>query len=249
MMRALSPSGGGIDPEQRRAGPHQIAIDGAAEHYPRGIGERGRDAAIHDADLAKNPDLLVVHRVVGNFTAGELTHQQRNAVVLGLDARRNSDRLVDGDAQPIDSGIDMQRRAAAPGFHVDEGIPLGELGGAVDDRPQRGVGKRLRRARHQPVEHVDGACRRDRPYAAALGDVGDEEGPAPGLRQLGGNLLEAAAIARAHQPEMVAQRLEQGGRVGYLHGSRAAVQRPRTRAASSKAVQPFARTPEVEVGP
>ena len=133
--------------------------------------------------------------MVGNFTAGELTHQQRNAVVLGLDARRNSDRLVDGDAQPIDSGIDMQRRAAAPGFHIDEGIPLGELGGAVDDRPQRGVGKRLRRARHQPVEHVDGACRRDRPYAAALGDVGDEEGPAPGLRQLGGNLLEAAAIA------------------------------------------------------
>ncbi len=46
-------SGRGIGAEQRDAGPHQVAVNGAAEKDAGGIGDRGGNAAIHDADFAK----------------------------------------------------------------------------------------------------------------------------------------------------------------------------------------------------
>ena len=159
-------------------------MHGAAEEDAGGIGERGGHPAIQDADFAEQPDLLVVHRMVGRVGAGEMAHQQREAMVFGLEAGRDGDRLVEREPEPVHAGIDVERGAAAPVVDGDERIPLGKLGRAVDDRPQIVVGEGLRRARHDPVEHVDRRLGRERPHAPAFGDVGDEEGPAAGLGQV-----------------------------------------------------------------
>ena len=183
-----------IDAVKRNARPNQVAVHGAAEKYAGGIGKRGRHPAIEDADFAKQTDLPVVHRMIGRLGAGEMAHQQRETVIFGLQARSDGDRLVDRDTEPVHAGIDVERGAAAPVPGGDEGIPFGKFGCAVDDRPQMVVCERLRRARHHPVEHVDGRVGRDRPHASSFRDIGDEEGPAPGLGQHAGDRFEAAAI-------------------------------------------------------
>ena len=81
---------------------------------PAGIGERGRNAPVQDADFAKQPDLPVVHWMVGRVRAGEMAHQQREAVVFGMDARRDRDRFLGAHPEAVHAGIDVQRRAAAP---------------------------------------------------------------------------------------------------------------------------------------
>ena len=81
-----------------------------------------------DADFAEQPDLLVVQRMVRRVGAGEMAHQQREAVVFGLDARRDRRRLVEREAEPVHAGIDVQRRAAAPALAATKRVPLGELG-------------------------------------------------------------------------------------------------------------------------
>src|SRR5262249_166381 len=62
------------------------------------------------------------------------------------------------------------------------------------------VGKGLRRARHQAVEHVDGGFGGDRPHAASFGDIGDEEGAAAGPAELANDRLEPAPIRVALHP-------------------------------------------------
>ena len=123
-----------------------------------------------------------------------MTHQQREAVTFRLQARGDGDRLIDRDAEPVHTGIDMQGRAAAPIVDGDERIPLGEFGRAVDDRPQIVVGERRRRAGHEPVEHVDDGVGRERPHAPPLHHVGHEEGPAARLVQPARDRFETAAI-------------------------------------------------------
>src|SRR6516225_573985 len=49
-----------IGPVERAAGTHHVAVDRAAEKYPGRIGERGRDPAIRDAELAEKADLLLI---------------------------------------------------------------------------------------------------------------------------------------------------------------------------------------------
>ena len=110
---------------------------------PDELASEDGEPAKQDADFAKQPDLLVVERMVGRVGAGEMAHQQREAVVFGLDARRDGGRLVDREAEPVHAGIDVQRGAAAPVAGGDERVPLGEFGRAVDHRPQIVVGEGL----------------------------------------------------------------------------------------------------------
>ncbi len=187
-------AGNRISAEQRDAGPHQIAMRGAAEEYPGRIDQRGRHAAKQDPDLAKQPDLPVVHRVIERFGAGEMAHQELEAVPFRLDARRDGDRLLRRQAEPVHAGVDVQGGATAPIVRCDEGVPLGKLGRAVDHRPQIGLGDGRRRARHQAVEDVDDGVRRGRAHAAPFRDIGHEEGPAADLLECRHDPLDAAAI-------------------------------------------------------
>ena len=136
----------------------------------------------------------IVHRVAGRLGAGQMAHQQRKAVIFQLDARGHRHRFIRAQPEPVHAGIHMQRRAAAPIGGGHEGVPLGELGRAVDDRAQIGILEGSRGMGRQPVEHIDDGIARERPHAAALGDVGHEEGLAAGLGEPGGDRLEAAPI-------------------------------------------------------
>src|SRR5262249_2719934 len=75
---------GGIDAVKRDTGPNEVAIRALAEEYARGIGERGRHAAVEHANVAKQPDLSSIHRVIGRLGAGEMAHHQRETVIFGL---------------------------------------------------------------------------------------------------------------------------------------------------------------------
>ena len=133
--------------------------------------------------------------MIGDLGAGEMTHQQREAMIFRLHARSDGSRLVHRDAEPVHAGVDVERRAAAPVLDGDEGIPFGQLGRAVDHRPQIVDRECRRRARHQPVEHVDDGLGRKRPHTPSFGDIGDEEGPAPGFGQYVRDRFEAATIS------------------------------------------------------
>ena len=67
-----------------------------AEEDAGGIGERGGDAVVEQVQLAKQPDLGGIERVIGDFGAGEVAHQQRDAVILMLHAAAPAPRLPRG---------------------------------------------------------------------------------------------------------------------------------------------------------
>ena len=103
--------------------------------------------------------------------AGEVAHQQRDAVIFRADARRERRRFFGGNAEPVHAGVDMQRRAAVPLVGRAERVPLGELDQAADHRPRADVGEGRRRARQQTVEHVDRGVRRDGAHAPRLAEM------------------------------------------------------------------------------
>src|SRR5260370_642733 len=84
--------------------------------------------------------LAAARGMVGRLGAGQMAPQHREPVTFRRDARRDGDGLVDGGAEPVHAGIDVERRAATPFLGRDESVPLRKLGRAVDDRPQIVVG-------------------------------------------------------------------------------------------------------------
>ena len=89
-------------------------------------------------------DLALVERMLRRLRAGEVAHQQSDAVIFRADARRQRGGLVGGNAEPVHAGVDMQRGAAGKAGRRNEVIPLGELD---DARIARRHGARTVRAR------------------------------------------------------------------------------------------------------
>ena len=133
--------------------------------------------------------------MLGRFGAGEVAHQQSDAVIFRADARRQGCRVIHGNAEPVHAGVDMQRRAAMPLVGRAECVPFRQFDHAADHGPRADVGISRRRARHQPVEHVDRRLRCRRARLARLGQIGDEERFAAGLGQGACDFLDTAAIA------------------------------------------------------
>ena len=135
-----------IDAVKRDSRPRQIEMGRCAEKDAGGVGERGRDAVKQHAQLAKEPDLNGVERMIRHFGAGEVAHQQRDAVVFrcrrGASAAASSADMP-SRFMPVSNA--SPRRRASPGG--DEGVPLGELDGAVDDRLHVEFGEASQRCR------------------------------------------------------------------------------------------------------
>ncbi len=119
------------------------------------VGERRGNAAIEHAHFAEQADLFFVERMLGVLGAGEMAHQQRDAVIFGADARRQSSCVIGRNAEPVHAGVDVQRRAAAPLCRGDEGIPFGQFDHAADHRPCAQLGIDRRRAGDDAIEHID----------------------------------------------------------------------------------------------
>ncbi len=149
---------------------------------------------IEHAQLAKQPDLVGGERLIGNLSAGEVTHQQRDAVVFGLRAWRQCGSFVRGDAEPVHAGIDMERRTAAPVLGGNKGVPLGQLGRAVDHRLDVEFSERVGGLWRKAVEHVDCGVVRAGACAPRFGDVGDEKSLASGLGKLRSDRLETEPV-------------------------------------------------------
>ena len=138
---------------------------------------------------------LGVERMIGNFGAGEVAHQQCDAVVLGLRARRERGRFFRRRCRA--GSCRCPRAAPRPPRQAlagDEGVPLGKLGGAVDDRLRVEFGERVAASGRKTVEHVDQRRRARAASAPGFGNVGDEEGLAAGLGERCGDRLKAKAI-------------------------------------------------------
>ena len=112
---------------------------------PEELASELRDAAKQRADFAELTDLLIVQRMLGPVGAGEVAHQQRDAVAFRADVGRDRRRLLDGEAEPVHAGVDVQRRAAGKAAGRDEVVPFGELDQAVDHRPRIGLDESLSR--------------------------------------------------------------------------------------------------------
>ena len=147
------------------------------------------------AHFAEQPHLQIVERMVRFLGAGEVAHQQSDAVVLGADARRQGCRVVRRNAEPVHAGVDLQCRAAAPLRTGDKGVPFGQFDHAADHRAHAQFGIGRRGAGDQAVEHIDRGVGRGRAHAAGFRQVSDEVGLAAGARQRFRHRLDAAAIA------------------------------------------------------
>ena len=167
---------------------------GIAEKDARGIGKRSRYAVVEHAQLAKQPDLARVEGVIPDIRAGEVAHQEGDAMVLALHAQRQSGRLIRGNAEPVHAGVDMDRRPAAPVLGGDESIPFRQLGRAVDDRPNVQLGKRAGGFRRKSAENVNVGVAGASARATRLRDVGHEEGLAACFGQFGGDRLKSEAV-------------------------------------------------------
>ncbi len=176
------------------------------------VRKRGGDAAELEAQLPKCRDLLGIECVLRRIGAGEVAHDQRDAMVRHFRARRERRCFRDGETEPVHAGIEMKCRAAPPTACHAERVPLQILHDAVDHRAGVDLGVSPGGARHDAVEHVDRrALRHDRPDAACLGEMGDEKGGAAGLGEMRGHRFDAAAIGVG---------LDHGGAVGRDHALR-----------------------------
>ena len=115
-------------------------------------------------------------------------------MVFLLQARRKRRGLFGRHAETVHAGVNVDRRSAAPALSGDEGVPLGELHGAVDDRLHVEFGERIRSLGRKAVEHVNRGFTRPAAGAARFGNVGNEEGLAAGFNQPRRDRLEAKAI-------------------------------------------------------
>ena len=113
--------------------------------------------------------------MIDGLGTGEVAHQERDAVILGLDPRRQCYRLVGGNAEPIHAGVDLERGAAFPAVAGNKGVPLGQFGHTVDDRSNVDVQEGRTRFGGKAVEHVNRGLERPRPNTARLGKISHEE--------------------------------------------------------------------------
>ena len=70
----------------------------------------------------------------GLLGAGEVAHQQRDAVIFRANTRRQRCSFIGGDAEPVHAGVDVQRRAAMPLVRGAKRIPFGKFNQAADHR-------------------------------------------------------------------------------------------------------------------
>ena len=178
---------------ERDARPNQIVMRLPAEENARRVRERSRDAGKACAHRGEALHLDRVERMIF-FRAGEVAHHQRDAVIARA-CRRELPDLLGGKSKPVHAGIDMERGAAAPSALRAKRVPLVPARPIADHRPQVCLCKCRRGAGQDAVEHIDRRVGRNLARAARLGQVRDEEGPAPRFRQRARDLLDAAAVA------------------------------------------------------
>ena len=135
-------------------------------------------------------------------------HQQGDVGLRDQRIARERQGLVHGEAETVHAGIDVEGRREGPSGGLNQGGPFGQFLPAPEDRAQRVRGQGGAEAGQEAVQHVDRRVRQHAPGFQRLAQVCDEERPAPGRPQHGGDPGEAAAIG---------VRLDHGG-AGRLRG-------------------------------
>ena len=61
------------------------------------------------------------------FGAGEVAHDQRDAVIAGVDPGNDALRLGEREAEPVHAGVDVNGGAACPAGAAAKHVPFGKL--------------------------------------------------------------------------------------------------------------------------
>src|SRR5207237_7011932 len=106
-------------------------------------------------DFAEARELPGVERMVKRLGAGEVTHDERDAVIAGVDPGNDALRLGHRQPKPVHAGIDVNGGAAAPTGAPAKYVPFGKFVEIADQGP--GVDLRVGVAAilQEAVEHID----------------------------------------------------------------------------------------------
>src|SRR2546423_15632795 len=87
--------------------------------------------------------------------AGEVTHDQRDAVIAGVDPGYDSLRLRHRQPKPVHAGVDMNGGAAAPTGAPAKYVPFGEFVEIADNGPGVDLGVGVAAILQEAVEYID----------------------------------------------------------------------------------------------
>ena len=132
--------------------------------------------------------------MIEQLGAGEVAHDQRDAVVAGIDAGNDALRFRNRETKPVHAGVDMDAGAAFPARAAAEHVPFGEFVEIADHGPGVDLGIGVAAVLEEAVEHIDGGRRHGGASGAGLVHGGDEKRLAAGGGKRPGDRIEAAAI-------------------------------------------------------
>ncbi len=132
--------------------------------------------------------------MIESFGAGEVAHDQRDAMIAGIDPGNEALRLREREAEPVHAGVDMNAGASGPAGAAAEHIPFGKLVEIADHRPGVDLGVGVAAVLEEAVEHVDRSRRHRGAGGAGLVQGGDEKRLAAGAGERARHRFEPAAI-------------------------------------------------------
>ena len=231
----LAAAGVGLMPYSAAPGRTTSQWVGGTEKDAGRIGERGGDAAKHHAQLAEQLDLAAVERVVGRIRAGEMGHDERNAVVGHLHACA---RRAPAPPRSRSRAGSCRCRNAAPRRRASRWRgrthPTRRASAMLPITGRAWASAQAARAAgRDAVEHIDDGLGRDGAHLARLRQMGDEERPAADLGEQRRHRLDAAAIGVG---------LDDGGAIGRRHALGTA-----RRQLASMAARSMVSTPPVSI--
>ena len=142
----------------------------------------------------KARELLGVERMVEALGAGEMAHDQRDAVIAGIDPGDDALRFRDRQAEPVHAGVDMNGGAAGPAGAAAKHVPFGEFVEIADHGLAVDLGEGVAAVLEEAVEHIDRRRRHRGADDARFLQRGDEKRLAAGAGQRACDRLGAAAI-------------------------------------------------------
>ena len=137
---------------------------------------------------------LALSGTVELFGRDEVAHDQRNAVIAGIDARDDALGFRYREAEPVHAGVDLDGGAATPTRAPAKHVPFGEFVEVADHGPAVDPGIGLAGVLEEAIERIDRSLRQRRAHGSRFVQRGDEECLAAGRGERAGDRFDAAAI-------------------------------------------------------
>src|SRR4051794_5618090 len=124
-----------------------------------------------------------------------MTHDQRDAVIAGLDPWNDALRIRDREAKPVHAGVDMNGRAALPAGAPAKYVPFGEFVEIANHGPGVDLGIGIAAILEETAKHIDGRGRHGSTRRTSFLQGRDKKCLAAGAGERTRNRIRAATIA------------------------------------------------------